>query len=132
MSFQNRRQFQRIQYEGQANLKFVDDTNDSSQIKNLSLTGMYVAGDFPHQQIQHCIVDVVCNGNVEKICMQLSGQIVWSNEHGMGIKFLAMSLDNYMLLVSALIDNAEQPLRILNEIPTQCPFEISSEKKFSL
>ena len=48
------------------------------------------------------------------------------NDKGIAFKFTSMTYDSYMLLVSTLINNAEQPALILHGIPKEYPFEINS------
>ena len=126
MKFQNRRKFHRINFNGKANIEIGDESYDCCQIKNLSLTGLYIAGKFEYEQAGNCLVRFIRDGDPEKVFMQVSGKIVWGNDEGAGLQFTSMKSDHYQSLVTVLINNAELPAIILSQIPQQCPFEISS------
>lgn len=126
VKFENRRKFHRINFDGQVNLDFMGDRHDHCQIKNLSLTGMFVIGDFSQQQTENCLINISHNRESEKIHLGASGKVIWSSADGIGIKFTSMKFDSYMSLLSTLINNAEQPSIILHEFPKSCPFEITS------
>jgi len=125
-SFHNRRKFHRINFAGQVNLEFGDEQYECCQIKNLSLTGMYVSGNFKQKQAENCHISFVRDGNTERKYLQASGKVVWGNEGGVGVQFTSMKLDHYQSLKTLLINNAEQPVIILSQLPNKCPFEISN------
>ena len=126
MNFDNRRKFHRISFDGQANLDFITNSYDRCQIRNISLTGMFVEGRFQQKQVQYCRIALFHKEKSENNCLRASGKVVWSNEEGVGLQFTAMSFENYMLLLTTLINKAEQPAIILKEFPKDCPFEITS------
>jgi len=133
MKHHNRRNFHRIKYDGKANVKFVNCVKNYCQIENLSLTGMFVSGDFNKQHDESCFISFVLNGNLQNIeYLKVSGQIAWLSKEGIGIKFTSSDFDSYMSLVTTLINNAKQPAVILGEIPKDCPFEILNEEQFLL
>ena len=125
MKFDNQRKFHRVNFDGMVNLKFNDDSYDCCQIKNLSLTGMFVIGNF-QQQMGNCLVKLFHKEKCGNNSLQASGEVVWSNVEGVDLKFTTMSFENYMLLQTTLINKAEHPAIILRELPKNCPFEISS------
>jgi hypothetical protein len=127
MKFHNRRKYHRINFDGKANVEIGDESYDCCRIKDLSLTGMYVAGNFKHEQAGNCLINFVRDENSENVYMQASGKIIWGNDDGFGLQFTSMKLDDYQVLVTVLINNAELPAIILSQIPRKCPFEISSK-----
>jgi len=126
IKFDNRREFHRINYYKQVSLIIVGNKYDNCQSKNLSLTGMFVTGDFPQQLAGNCLLSISQETKKEKTHLWTSGKVVWCNEEGIGLKFTSMILPNYMSLVSTLINNAKQPSIILKEFPKICPFEIKA------
>jgi len=116
-----------------ANLKFVNGVKNYCQIENLSLTGMFVSGDFNKQHGESCFISFVLDGNLQNIeYLKVSGQIAWLNKEGIGIKFTSSDFDSYMSLVTTLINNVKQPAVILGEIPKDYPFDILNEEQFLL
>ena len=126
MKIYNRRKFHRINFDGQASLDFINGSYECCQIKNLSLTGMFVAGEFQRQHLENCRIVVFHKEKSGNNCLRASGKVVWCNDEGVGLEFTTMSFENYMLLLTTLVDKAEQPAVILREFPKNCPFEISS------
>jgi hypothetical protein len=125
MKVQNRRNFYRINFDGMANVEIGNENYDCCQVKNLSLTGMFVKGNF-QQQVGDCLINLFHKEKCGNNSLQASGEIVWSNDEGVDLKFTTMSFENYILLQTTLINKAEQPATILRELPKDSPFEISN------
>lgn len=124
MEFENQRKFHRIDFDGQANLKFIDGFSNCCQVKNLSLTGMYVTGNFLEYQQRNCVIKIFHREKSGNNSLQVYGEIVWSNDAGAGVRFTSMALEHYILLQTTLITNAEEPATILREFPHSYPFEV--------
>ena len=122
----NRRKFHRINFDGKVNLKFVDESSYCCQIQNLSLTGMFVTGNFKQLEAKHCIVELFNKETTGNKYLQASCKVIWSSDEEVRLKFTGMTFEDYMLLVATLINNANQPAIILREFPKDCPFEITS------
>ncbi len=125
IKFENQKKFHRVNFDGMVSLKFNDDSYDCCQVKDLSLTGMFVKGNF-QQQVGDCLINLFHKEKCGNNSLQASGEIVWSNDEGVALKFTTMSFENYILLQTTLINKAEQPATILRELPKDSPFEISS------
>jgi len=126
----NRRKFHRINIDGQVNLDFIDDVYKDCLIKNLSLTGMFVIGNFQQRYAENCSINIFHKTKSNNINLQASAEVVWGDDEGIAFKFTSMTFDSYMMLVSTLINNAEQPAIILREFPKNCPYEIMSNDGF--
>ena len=127
IKFENRRRFHRINFGGHVKLDFMRDQQDDYQIKNLNLTGMFVIGEFTQLQTENCFINISHNRKSERIHLEASVKVVWSNTEGIGLKFTSMTIDSYMSLHATLINEAEFPLVVLSEFPEICPFEITSD-----
>jgi len=126
MEFTNRRKFHRINFDGKVHLQFSRHSYGSLQVKDLSLTGMFVMGHFPKRQMESCLIKIFHKEKSDNNCVQALGEIVWGNDEGVGLRFTEMTLGDYILLQTTLIKKAEQPEIVLREFPTDCPYEISS------
>ena len=131
IKFENRRKFHRINFDGQMSLDFMGDQQDDYQIKNLSLTGMFVKGNFQQQHAENSSVNIIDKTKSKKTILRASAEVVWRSDKGIAFRFTSMKLDSYMLLVSILINNAEQPAIILHEFPKSCPYEIINDNGFT-
>jgi hypothetical protein len=125
MKQDNRRKFHRIDFDGKVSLNFTDDSFECCQIKNLSLTGMFVQGKFWEQEEEDCNIRIFHKEKSANNCLRASGKVVWSNDEGAGLQFTAMTFENYMLLLTTLINKADRPAIILREFPKNSPFEIT-------
>lgn len=126
MEFDNRRKFQRININGKVNLEFTKSRFDCCKLKNLSLTGMFVKGDFKRRKLKNCHVRMYHEDTSGHNCLQATGKVVWMSDDGLGLQFTSMTFENYMLLQTTLVNYAEEPVMILREFPKDSPFEISS------
>ncbi len=126
MKPENRRRFHRIDFDGTVNVQFAHRSYDCCQVKNLSLTGMFVKGKFKRKQVDDCRVKVFHKEPEGNNCLQALGRVVWRSEEGVGLTFTSMSFEDYMLLQTTLRDKADEPEVVLREFPQSCPFEITS------
>lgn len=124
MNLDNKRKFHRVNFDGQANLDFINGNYTCCQIKNLSLTGMYVSGNFQRHQQRNCSIKIFHKEKSGNNSLQANGEIVWSNDEGAGIRFTSMALEYYILLQTTLITKADHPEIVLRELPSSYPFEV--------
>ena len=99
MKIKNRRKFHRINLSERVDLEFSDESYDCCRVKNLSLTGMFVAGKFPHKHEGNCQIDLFHKTKSSETCLQASATVVWGNAMGVGLRFTSMTQDSYMLLL---------------------------------
>ena len=129
MENRNQRQFNRINYEKEAVVEFADEEYKGCKIKNLSLSGIFIAGNFKPSQNKKCYISFVRDiGELNISFIEVLGEVVRENSDGIGIKITSMHFDHYRRLVTELINNAEEPMIILSEIPKSCPYTITDEK----
>ena len=128
----NHRKFYRIHFDRLVKLDFSQDRY-YSQIKNLSLTGVFVIGNFQKYDGKYCLVNLYQtekSANL-KLSLQASAKVVRKNNKGIAIEFISMSLESYMFLQSTLIDEAEEYLDIRQEMPENYPFKITNDLPLS-
>ena len=123
----NRRKYQRVHFKGQLSLNFGNDSYRHCQVKNISLTGMFISGCFDNRHNQRCLIQLSHNSDSEKKHIKASGKVIWNNDAGAGVEFTSMTFDSYMSLLTALVNGAEEPVIILNEFPILCPYTISDK-----
>ena len=133
MKITNRRKFHRINLSERVDLEFIDDSYDCCQIKNLSLTGVFITGNFQKYDGKYCLVNFYQTEKSTnlKLSLRASAKIVRKNDKGIAIEFVSMSLESYMFLQSTLIDDAEEPLVIRQELPENYPFKITNDLPLS-
>jgi len=124
MTTQNKRQFTRIHFTRKVRLQFDGTDYEFCQIKDLSLTGMFVFGSFKQKVGDTFIVNLCQTGASTKLAMNATAKVVWINDYGLAIQFKSMAFDSYMFLQTTLLYEAENPLFIGLELPEKRPFEI--------
>ena len=126
MEIDNRRKFQRIDFDGKVELKFANYSYDSCPVKNISLTGLFIEGNFRKSKAINCHVQIFHKDKNGNNALRALAKVVWKNNEGIGLEFTTMSFENYLLLQTTLINKAKEPEPILRELPNNCPFLISN------
>ena len=123
----NRRKFHRIEFDGVACLKIEEYNYDCCPIKDLSLTGLFIRGNFQKHEIENYVVRIFSNKNPDQDSVLATGSIVRVTNEGIVIQFTEMTFENYLLLKSTLIDNAKNYIVIISELPDTPPFKINDK-----
>lgn len=95
---QERRNSSRIQLNRQAKLDFNAKVYAEGLIQDLSLTGMFVHGDFQQTEGDHCVVNLVQEGKHSYLSLESSAQVVRKDDKGVAIAFTSMPVESLMLL----------------------------------
>ena len=126
MENDNRRKFQRIDFDGKVDLKFVNYSYDSCPVKNISLTGLFIEGNFLKRKAINCHVQIFHKDKNGNNSLRALAKVVRKNNEGLGLQFTAMTFENYLLLQTTLINKAKESEPILRELPENSPFLISN------
>ena len=118
------RKFSRISFDHQVSLEFINSRHDNCQIKDISLTGLFVNGFFQQQVGENCIINLVQKGVSITLSLAALAKVVRKSYDGIAIKSTAMSFDSYMYLQTSLLYEADEPIVIGLELPNDCPFKI--------
>ena len=128
MPDRKKRKFDRISFRRHVEMDFSSESYRNCQIKNLSLTGMFVIGTFKKNIGEYCIVKLCQKGMSSDLRLLALAHVVRAEEEGVAIEFTSMSFDSYMFLQVTLLYEAEEPLTIGLELPEECPFEICEQE----
>ena len=123
-----KRSFSRIEFHRHVTLEFASTNYENCEIKDLSLTGMFVLGSFSQHGGEKCVVHYCQKGKATDVCLQAMAEVVRVTEEGLAIEFTEMTFDSYMYLEVVLLYEARQPLVIGLELPDDSPFSIIEEK----
>ena len=111
----------------QASLEFDGVRYDSCCIKDLSLSGMFVFGDFNQKTGDECIIRYSQESTASHFQFKAKAKVTRIANDGLAIEYVSMPFDSYMLLQTTLLYEAVDPMDICLEIPENCPFEITIE-----
>jgi len=128
MSEQEKRRFVRIHFERQVQVDFFSEIYDQGEVKNISLGGVYISGQFPHQVGDKCHVTVVQRGNKTYLTLKALAVVVRSDDEGIGLQFTSMSFESLLSLEMILIFEArEKSPNIDMKLPEELPFDVYDE-----
>lgn len=119
------RKFTRIKYDRHVNLEFVSDKYENCRIKDLSVSGMFVMGDFQKLSNDYCIVNLVQKGVSTGLSLHALAQVARKNDEGVAVEFTSMPFDSYMFLQIALLNESEDPFVVEKILAEDCPFEVT-------
>ncbi|GAB4343046.1 MAG: hypothetical protein Kow0089_18550 [Desulfobulbaceae bacterium] len=125
MEARTRRQFTRVRFFRRATLHFQSRTYSPCSVRDLSLGGMYLFGNFVEEEGAYCRLVFMQSGPGTEILIKATARIVRTDKNGAAIKFVSMPFDSYMYLQTTLLYEAEDPLALGMEFPDDCPFEIT-------
>jgi len=98
LSEQEKRSSSRIQLSRQAKLDFTTQSYDKCPIQDLSLTGMFVQGDFLQNDGDDCIVILDQEGKHSFLQLKAAARVIRKDGEGMAIAFTSMPVESLMLL----------------------------------
>lgn len=128
MDQQERRQHVRIHFERSVQVEFFTEVFNDCQVRNVSLGGMFVIGQFSRDLDDKCYVNLVQRGNNTYLTLQALAKIVRQDDNGIGLQFTAMSFESLMSLEMILLfQEREKSPDAEIKIPDVLPFEISEE-----
>lgn len=122
-----RRKYIRIHFNRHVNLEFISDSYDRCLIKNLSLSGMFIIGNFQQQVGTYCLVNLIQKGISTDLSLRASAKVVRKDDEGVAIEFTSMPFESYLILQITLLSENENNLIIEKLLPDDCPFEVTDQ-----
>lgn len=128
MSVQEKRRYERIHFERQVQIDFFTELYNQCQIKNISLSGMFVAGKFPHNVEDMCYVNLVQKGENVYLRLEALAKVVRQEHDGIALHFTSMSFESLLSLEMILLYQARERTADTGiKLPKKLPFEINEE-----
>lgn len=121
------RRFSRVKMVQQVRLGFQHTSYGPCRIKDVNLTGMFVFGKFYQRAGDECIVEYSQTRSASHFYFKARAVIVRTIRAGVALEFISMPMDSYVLLQSTLLFEAVDPLTLVQELPADCPFEITND-----
>ncbi len=119
------RMFTRIHFDRHVNIEFISDTYQDCPIRDLSIAGMFVLGNFRQHKEKNCHIDLVQKGVSSELCLQALARVVRIDQEGMAVEFSSMTHDSFMFLQVSLLNEAENSVIFKELLCECCPFEIT-------
>jgi hypothetical protein len=119
------RKHERINLFRAAGITFFGHRRHIYQTQNISLTGMFITGQFEHPLGTSCSITLAESWSGQVFVMNFNGKVVRHDQEGIAIQFTEMALKPYALLQTVLIYGSSNPLLLGQEFAKGYPFEIS-------
>ena len=121
------RKFTRILFDRHVNLEFVRSCYMNCKVRDLSISGIFVIGDFKELQDNYCIVNLVQKGLSTGLSLHALAKIARREVDGIALEFTSMPFDSYMFLQVTLLGESDDPFVTEKILSEECPFEVTDE-----
>lgn len=127
----NRRQRTRIPFRTTANVHATGAMLVDQEVRDLSLTGVFVLGNHPLKAGQSCMVTIHLyegdeSDNVNVTDLTMEGKVLRVHEDGTAIQFEFLDPDSYLHLRRVVLLNVDDPDQVAQEFNTAV-FDSQSE-----
>jgi hypothetical protein len=126
----NQRKFSRIKVQGAVRLDF-GSKQYQGVLDNLSLCGSFVTGVFQQAKGNICKIEFKKSASDAKIAARAIGSIVRVSNSGVAIEFIAMKTESYNWLETELLEQADDPSILEDEIFQRDLFEFDNDLVYS-
>lgn len=128
MSAQEKRRYVRIHFERQVQLDFFTEVYVKCPVKNISLGGMFVTGQFPSKVDDQCYVNLAQTGKKTYLALEALATVVRREDEGIALQFTSMSFESLLSLEIILLYQARETASDTEmKLPKDLPFEICEE-----
>ncbi len=128
MSDLEKRRYARIHFERNVQLEFFTEIYDKCQVRNISLGGMFITGNFPSNLSDQCYVNLTQTGKQTYLTLQALAKVLRQDDEGLALNFTSMSFESLLSLEMILLYQArEKSSDIEIKLPKDLPFEINEE-----
>ncbi|RWX44241.1 hypothetical protein H206_02238 [Candidatus Electrothrix aarhusensis] len=126
MEERNGRKFSRVNIQWAVRLDF-GVVEYKQFVKNASLGGIYVEGNFQQVIGDVCIISLKQSGLFAEEAIHAVGSIIRISEHGVAIEFISMKLDSFFFLQATLFCKAINPVLLGREFVFNNIFDLEDD-----
>lgn len=123
------REHERINLSRMAGVTFPENQRHIFQTQDLSLTGMFITGQFEHPRGTPCSITLAECWAGQIFIMDFTGKIARHVQEGIAIQFTEMALKPYALLQTVLLYGSSNPMVLGQEFAKGYPFEILENRQ---
>ncbi|MCI5211288.1 MAG: PilZ domain-containing protein [Candidatus Electrothrix sp. ATG2] len=122
----NNRRFSRVGILWAVHLEF--QVNEyKSFVHNVSLSGLFIEGDFAQANGDLCIINLKQSALYKKNVIRAVASVSRFTENGIALEFLSMKLDSFSFLQTILLRKAVQPAEVSREFLMNDCFKLDGE-----
>ena len=123
--------FTRIEFTRNVSIHFQKNSYGPCSLRNLSLGGMFVVGNFKEEVDAICHLVFMQTGASSELTLRASAKVIRVDSDGVAIEFTSMSNDSYMFLQTSLLYQAEDPFSLSLEFPEETPYKLTEIVKIT-
>lgn len=129
MALATSRRFTRVNLSQPVRLDFGDRQYEQQFIRTLSLSGMYVTGNFEQQAGDICTIELSQSGaSASKVDLRARGSVVRLYDDGMALEFISMNHDSMLFLQTLLLYAADDPMVFGSEFIKNISFKLEDDE----
>ena len=119
MQPQEKREFLRVPFTTEVEVRTDDRTFGSSSGINISLNGLRLATEQPApEEGSPCSVKIILRAFEHEVIIEAHGRVARSGQGTLAVEFIDLDLDSYLHLRQLIISNADDPERAEQEFDT--------------
>ncbi len=115
MQPQEKREFIRIPFSTEVEIRIGEQVFKSSSGINISLTGLRAATEQPVPESGSCSVRILLTAFDHQVVIEASGRIARTGTGYVAVEFTELDPDSYLHLRQLIISNADDPVRAEEE-----------------
>lgn len=116
MQTNNKRRNTRVPFQTTITIQFADKRYEKCKTRNLSLKGVFVVGVANRKVGEKCdIILYLSGGTSSNHALTMKGQVVRTDEGGVGLYLFEIDLDSFYHLKNILYYNSENPDTLKDE-----------------
>ncbi|BCO09281.1 hypothetical protein GF1_16570 [Desulfolithobacter dissulfuricans] len=112
-----RRRFSRVNFNRLARLYLGGRWHEYAQIKNLSLGGVFIEGQYEADVGETCELELYENARSSSLVLTLTARVVRVDDDGLGLEFVDVEPNTYMFLQTIVLYHSDDPYDIALEFP---------------
>ncbi|MCI5221459.1 MAG: PilZ domain-containing protein [Candidatus Electrothrix sp. AR4] len=129
MNYVSTRQFTRVNFQRNVQLDFGGKKYSKQIINDLSLSGMYVKGEFDQKTGDTCTIELSKPEDDSGVELRACCSVVRVNDKGMALEFISMRHDSFLFLQTTLLYEADDPLLLGTEFVKNVTFTVESDEE---
>lgn len=128
MDYVSTRQFTRVNFQRNVQLDFGGKKYSQQTVHDLSLSGIYVNGEFDQKTDDTCVIELSKAEYGAGVELRACCSVVRVNDSGIALEFTSMGHDSFLFLQTTLLYEADDPLLLGAEFVKNVRFTVTSDE----
>ena len=93
----------------------ADRRYDMARIRNLSIGGLFLEGEYPAAMGEQCTLELHETGRNSSLILRFEARVAWISREGIALQFIRMEPDSYMFLQTMVLYATDDPYGVALE-----------------